>query len=465
MGGRGANVVTSLSLDWALRGADRSLAVGEVTYEALARDVATRAKSLEVSPGVVVAVSRTRPHDLLFDLLAVWHAGAVAMPVDTRSPREAITAQLNRARPALLIDDQGLHHRPDALPVDSRAALLLFTSGSTGAPKGVVLSAAGIAANVDGILEYLPVHACPDTAIVLPLVYGYALVGQALTTLRAGGHLHLLGDLAFPQRQLEAIAAVGRPVGLSSVPASLRRLAAVHRETGGPARIGYVASAGGRLDDTTLAETRAAFGDVPFFNQYGLTEASPRVTALRSDEPAFARGSVGRPLRGVEVFAVDEHAHRLGPGARGELCVRGPNVMLGYLRDEAGTRAVLHEGALRSGDTGFVDADGWVFVEGRRDSVVKVAGERVSLDEVADALRGVAGVREAQVFAVPDELLGARLVALVEAEPGLESALRACARTLPAHKRPQRFVTLPSLPRTANGKLDLGALRALAEST
>jgi long-chain acyl-CoA synthetase len=377
------------------------------------------------------------PYEALVAALAAWNAGAVAVP----------------NAPAL----------EPAAACDERAALLIFTSGSTGGPKGVLLSAEGIRANVEAILSYLPVREVPDTAIVLPLHYSYALVGQALTTFRAGGTVWLFNALEFPAQKLEAMAAIGRPVGLSSVPASLRLLARTELEKRSGVKLGYVASAGGRLEAPVIELVRQAFGRVRFFNQYGLTEASPRVTALSDDHPAFAFGSVGRALPGLGVFAVGPHGERLPTDASGELAVRGPSVMLGYLNDPPATARVLGpDGTLRTGDFGHVDRDGFVYVEGRKDGVVKVAGERVSVETVAAAFRAIEGVREAQVVALPDEALGARLVAVIEGEVGLP-ALRAKGRALPPQQRPARYVRVQVMPKTPNGKVDLAAVRALAE--
>ena len=134
--------------------------------------------------------------------------------------------------------------------------------------------------------------------------------------------------------------------------------------------------------------------------------------------------------------------------------------MLGYLDDPEATSRVLTNGALRTGDLGRVDARGCLWIEGRKDGVVKCAGERVSLDEVAAALRAHAGVAEACVLAIPDEALGARLIAFVEASASLVPALRLYLRDeLPPAKRPSRIVALASLPRTANGKVDRRALQ------
>jgi acyl-CoA synthetase (AMP-forming)/AMP-acid ligase II len=386
--------------------------------------------------GRVVAIALHDPVALLAAVLAVLDAGGVAAPLDVRAPIEPLLA---RARPLVTITDGGLvpGAEPRALPPE--AALLLHTSGSSGAPKGVVLGRAGLRANIDAILGYLPIAAHPRTGIVLPLFYSYALVGQALATRRAGGSLVLANDVPYPALQLEVLARAGAQ-GLSSVPTSLRLLA---RAADPPLALGYVASAGGRLDETTVSAVRRAFPGARLYNQYGLTEASPRVTAIADDDPAFARGSVGRPLPGITV-SVD---------GDGEVWVHGPSLMLGYL-DEPPLA-----GPLRTGDRGRLE-DGYLWVDGRGDGVVKCAGERVSLEEVAIALRAAPGVADAAVVAVPDELLGVRLVAFVEGDAA--AARRAGLELMPA-KRPARVVAVDALPRLASGKVALAELRARAE--
>ncbi len=431
MGRCGADVVSPpLALSWTLGGSDESIALAfpdgrTQTYGALRAAAVDRRRDLR--PHRAVAC-RSDPRDLLVDALAAWDAGAVAVP-------GSVTVDATRE-------------------LDARAALLLFTSGSTGAPKGVLLGGAGLRANVEAILSYLPVTAVPDTALLLPLHYSYALVGQALTTLHAGGTVHLLHGLTYPAEQLAAIARVGRPVGLSTVPTSLRLLASTQLELGTHLKPGYLASAGGRLTPSTIALVRSAFPGVRLFNQYGLTEASPRVTSISDEDPSFAFNSVGRALPSLQVFAVGMNSgERLPTGASGELAVRGPSVMLGYLDDDVATARVLSpDGTLKTGDLGYVDRDGLVFVEGRRDGVVKVAGERVSLAEISEQLG-------AELVAVVDEALGPKLIAFVE---GDASAVRTKARALPPQKRPSRVVALDHFPRTANGKIDLAALKELA---
>ena len=435
-----------------------------------ARDGARVLSGLGAGPGRVVGVSAAEPAAFLQACLAAWEAGAAVLPLDARAGPRATDETLARAGATAVVTGLGEDLQPvvtplaGARPVDARVGLILFTSGSTGRPRGVLLGRAGVLANLDAILGYLPLRDAPRTAVVLPLVYSYALVGQALATLRAGGTCLLLGDLAFPAQQLEAMAALGAQ-GLSSVPLSLRSLARTLADLAPRPAVAlrYWASAGGPLDARIAAEVQRAFPGARAFNQYGLTEASPRVCALGDDDPAFGRGSVGRALPGLEVRALDEAGATLPPGEEGELAVRGPSVMLGYLDDEAATRRVLlPDGTLRTGDRGSVDAAGYVTVRGRADGVVKVAGERVGLDEVELALRAAAGLEDLAVAGLADEALGTRLVAAVVGEPGVGPRVQRLAReALPPHKRPSRVLEVAALPRTANGKLDRRALEAM----
>lgn len=450
-----------------------------LSYAALHASVARAAAQLPAAP---VAVAVADPAGILVAALGVLAAGGVLVPTrDDAVARRAGAALVVTAaaldgalevrsagglatpldpapvgRPAVAAPDRVATTPSPAAPplaLDPRAALVLATSGTSGAPRLVVLSRDGLAANIAAILEYLPVRAHPRTAVVLPLQYAYALVGQCLVGLAAGATLLLLGDLRFPAAQAEAMARLGAS-GLSSVPTSLRLLS----EAGAPP-LAYVASAGAPVDPRDL---RAWFPGARLFNQWGLTEASPRVTAVGDTEEAFDAGSVGRPLTGIEVTARRTDGTPCAPGELGELYVRGQSVMLGYHGEPT---TVLTPHGLRTGDLGRVDARGFVYLAGRADDVVKIAGERVGLDEVAAALARLPGVAQAAALAVPDRWTGARLEAAVVLAPGADLAdvRRAARAALPAARRPARLVAVASLPLTSRGKLCRDTLRRLLE--
>lgn len=422
--------------------------------------------------GKVVAIAAKDPSEYLTLALAAWQANAIVLLLDARAGESLPLAGARRVGVVMLatgLDENALPKTLEtgvpARSFDEGLGLILFTSGTSALPKGVLLPSAAVAHNVRAINAYLPIAKHSTTGIVLPLSYSYGLVGQALTTLALGGTTVLLSDVMYPAKLVEAMVAYGVN-GLSSVPPSLR-LIARSCIAAGPEKtpqLGYVASAGGFQDALTRELVAQAFPNATRFNQYGLTEASPRVTALSHHEPAYARGSVGKGIEGVEVFAVDEEGKRLPPGEPGEIALRGPSVMAGYMDDPEATAKVLSsDGVLRSGDAGYVDADGFVFVEGRKDGVVKCGGERVSVEEVAGYMRTAEGVRDCAVLAVPHDDLGHALWAFVEADESVIPALRALAREkLPPAKRPQKFVAIAELPRTMNGKVALGELKKLA---
>ena len=424
----------------------------QLTYRQLGAEVEKESRALRsqgAAPGRIVALGMADPQQFLISALAVWECDAVLLPLDVRAGPGPAEALIRRARPVLLRNAEGLQQLPDPRELDGGTALLLFTSGSSGPPKGVRLSRDGLRANIEAILRYLP---AARTAIVLPLTYSYALVGQALTTLHAGGTALLLGELKYPPEQLEAMVRLGAR-GLSSVPPSLRLIARAVLEGISAPPLDYLASAGASLDAATVALVRTAFPAARIWNQYGLTEASPRVAAISDADPAFARGAAGRPLQGIDLRIDGE-----------EILVRGPSVMLGYLDDpDATSRALLPGGWLRTGDVGHLE-EGCLFVHGRGDGVVKCAGERVGLDEVAAAMRECPGVADACVVALPDEALGARLIAFVEAPASVLADLRKLLRRklLPA-KRPSEIIPVESLPRLPSGKIDRQALRRRAE--
>lgn len=472
-GGRRTLVIDPL----ATRGDDARDAIvtsdGRVTtYGELAARVtlgATRLADADLEPGAAVVIAARSPAAFCMAALAAWRGGLVVVPADPRAPEPAVASLAARAgASAVLTDgDDGAPfsialHVKDRRAHDPDLALLLSTSGSSAAPKLVALATEGVLANVHAILAYLPVADAPRTAVLLPLSYSYGLVGQVLTTLFAGGTLLLLGDVAFASKQVERMRGLSAD-GLSTVPTQLRSIMRALEEDGATLPLAYIANAGAAWDAETRARAKACFPRARLFNQYGLTEASPRVTAVSDREEPFARGSVGRPIAGMSVRAVDESGVEVPAGTLGELEVRGPSVMRGYLDDEEATARALSGGWLRTGDAGHVDEQGYVWVAGRRDGVVKCAGERVSVEEIAAALRGAAGGAELSVVAIDHEELGAELWAFVEGPEALVKDLRrAAVATLAPPKRPAHVVAIAALPRTANGKVAVGELRAEA---
>jgi O-succinylbenzoic acid--CoA ligase len=218
---------------------------------------------------------------------------------------------------------------------------------------------------------------------------------------------------------------------------------------------------GGPLPGPLRARAVAA-GLAPL-HTYGLTETASQVVTVRPGDVAQAGDSVGTPLPGVALRIVDDARTPVPAGTAGEIELRGPSVMLGYEHDAEATAEALADGWLRTRDLGTLDARGFLTVHARRSDLIKSGGENIYPAEVEAALLGAPGVRDAAVLGEPDPTWGQVAVAAVVLEPGaaLESLQPHLQAVLARFKHPRRWVRVEALPRTASGKVDRLALRAL----
>jgi len=335
-------------------------------------------------------------------------------------------------------------------------ALVLYTSGSTGTPHGVVQTHGNLDANSRSIVEYLGLTAADRALLALPLFYCY---GRSVlqTHLLAGGSVFLEGRMAFPRTVLETLAAE-RCTGFAGVPLTFeifRR--SVDLSTLRFPDLRYVTQAGGAMAPATIAWTRAAFAPARLFVMYGQTEATARLSYLPPELATDKAGSIGIPIPGVELRVVDEGGHEVPPGTVGELVARGANVTPGYLDDPGETAAILRDGWLWTGDLAERDADGFLYHRGRAREMLKIGGHRVSPIEIEQVLETHPDVAEAAVAGVPDALLGEVSRAFVVPRPGavLEEAelIRFCRERMPALRVPALITIVDALPRNESGKL------------
>ncbi|MEH3145240.1 MAG: AMP-binding protein [Methylobacterium frigidaeris] len=347
-------------------------------------------------------------------------------------------------------------------------AMLVYTSGSTGFPKGVMMTHRNVVAAATSITTYL--ESVPEDVVLcaLPISFDYGLY-QVLMAAKVGATLVLETSFAYPQAVLERAAAEG-VTGLPLVPtmaALLLRLRDL--APGALPSLRYVTNTAAALPPAHIARLQALFPTARLYSMYGLTECK-RCTWLPPAELARRPDSVGIAIPGTEAYVVGEDGRRLGPGETGELVIRGPHVMAGYWENEAATEAALRPGpypwerVLHTGDLFTTDAEGFLYFVARKDDIIKSRGEKVSPKEVENALYQLAGIREAVVIGVPDEVLGQAVRAIVVLEPG--SALtpldiRAhCSRNLEDFMVPRSVVVADALPKTDTGKI---SRRAAAE--
>jgi acyl-CoA ligase (AMP-forming) (exosortase A-associated) len=361
---------------------------------------------------------------------------------------------------------------PPARNIGQDLAAILYTSGSTGAPKGVMLSHANLIAGTRIVRSYLGISAEDRILSILPFSFDYGL-NQLLTVVEQGCTIVLfsfqLGD------QIVRALAKHQITGLAGVPtiwAILSKAAPSLTKTPLP-HLRYITNSGGAVPETTVRRLRDLLPDTQIFLMYGLTEAF-RSTFLPPSEIDRRPTSIGKAIPECEVFPLTTEGKRAKPGEPGILVHRGPTVSMGYWRRPDETARVLRPNPLReaieggetvcwSGDLVYEDEDGYLYFVGRQDAMIKSAGFRISPTEVEEALMLSGAFRQVAAIGLPDEWLGQKLVAVAVAQDAtvdIDAVLREAAQRLPAHMLPARIEVVEALPTTPNGKVDYKRLVA-----
>jgi O-succinylbenzoic acid--CoA ligase len=337
-------------------------------------------------------------------------------------------------------------------------AVVLFTSGTTGDPKGVVLTAGNLVASATASAFRLGVSPGDRWLVCLPTYHMGGLAPVVRST--------LYGTTAVLQREFDADATADvlrrrEVTGVSLVPTMLTRM--LDAGWTPPDSLRFVLLGGAPTPESLVERCRAR--GVPVYPTYGMTETASQVATATPDQ-AFEHGdTVGQPLVFTEMTVVDDDGDPLPAGERGELVVDGPTVSPGYLDDDA-TAAAVGEHGLHTGDLGYRDGDGLLWVLGRLDDAIQTGGETVHPATVADAVREHPAVADAAVVGLPDEEWGERVAALVVADPAvapefdLDDVRRATRGRLAGHQAPKTWGVADELPRTASGTVDRAAVRA-----
>lgn len=349
---------------------------------------------------------------------------------------------------------------PDVIPED--LACLIYTSGSTGLPKGVTCLHRQVVFAVKAIANSLDYREDDKIFLGLPLSFDYGLY-QIFLGIETGATLHLADPRSAGLSLLKELATT-RTTILPAVPPILETLAVLARKQAGSLQsLRLITNTGAAAARATVQDLRNSFPNLRFQLMYGLTECK-RATICPPDADLERPGTCGLPLRGTKVAIVDDAGRPLPPGEVGEIVIRGPHVMAGYWKDdeETANRYVLRHSTmreLRSGDYGWLDADGFLYCQGRRDDIFKQRGFRVSCSEIEAAACGLKGVNHAVLVPPAEKKPSVLFVGFDGDEFDVISRLR---DELEEYKLPGKCISLPDFPTTPNGKFDRKALKALA---
>jgi malonyl-CoA/methylmalonyl-CoA synthetase len=418
-------------------------------------------------------------------LWGIWRAGGIAVPLALSHPLPELEYALRDAETGIVVADPAatvllgplaaelgvrfatparlLSTPPQRLPriAERRRALMVYTSGTTGKPKGVVTTHANLHAQITALIEAWGWTRDDRILLVLPLHHVHGIVNVVLCALWAGAECEML-----PRFDAEAVwerIASGRLTLFMAVPTIYRRLIAAwetapperrHAWSAGCRSMRVMISGSAALPVATLEAWRRISGHT-LLERYGMTELGMALSNPLAGERR--PGYVGQPLPGVEVRLVDEAGTPVGPDAPGEIEVRGPGVFLEYWRKPDATRAAFHDDWFRTGDTAVLEQGAYRILGRSSVDIIKTGGFKVSALEIEEELRGHPAVAECAVVAVADPDWGERICVAVELAPAAAldlGELQTWARErLAPYKVPRELRCVTALPRNAMGKV------------
>ncbi|HEX7010150.1 MAG TPA: AMP-binding protein [Phycisphaeraceae bacterium] len=350
-----------------------------------------------------------------------------------------------------------------AFPAPDDLAVILYTSGTSGRPKGVMLSHGNLASNVDASIEHARLTHADTFFGVLPQFHSFGLTALTLIPLRIGSRV--IYTARFVPRRIVELIRQHRPDIMMAVPSMYGALLSVKSATAEDFSSVRLAISGGEPLPHALYETFLNQFNLQILEGYGLTETSPVTNWSTKDRHKLH--SVGRALPGVREFVIDEQGQVLGPNQEGEIVIAGPNIMQGYYKQPELTAQVMMEirppgsdqplRVFRTGDMGRIDEEGYLYITGRKKEMLIIGGENVFPREIEEVLNRHPAIKDSAVIGKPDGLRGEVPVAFVEINEGAqfdEAEVRSfCRKYLAQFKVPRDVQVVEQLPRSPTGKI------------
>lgn len=454
-------------------------------------------------PAVVVGVLLRNGPEIITSMFAAWSLGYALNPINPALTDDDVRFQLRDSATSVLIGDErakaianeegiaflsvadscfsrtpGPGHDADlasgvvspsgsvnvsqvvsaTVPAQNDTAFVVYTSGTTGKPKGCVLTYGNVAAMVASIHAGVGFDERSRSLLVLPLFHCNGLLIGTLAPLASGGSVHIIPK--FEASNFWNVVEAERPTYFSAVPTIYSILESTTRRHVDTRSLEFVVCGAAPMAPDAITRFEEKF-EVPVIEGYGLSECTVCATLNPIDDRR--PGTVGTALPGLEVAAMDSDGVLLGPFEVGEVVVSGKTVMRGYLGLQEATAEVLHDGWLHTGDVGYLDEDGYLVLVDRIKDLIIRGGENIYPKEIEDALFGHPQVTEAAVVGRPDEKYGEVPVAHVALREGAGVSVEELQESLEAHlarfKVPSEIYIVESLPKNSVGKIIKGDLR------
>ena len=390
-------------------------------------------------------------------VLMCFSAGVTAVPLSSKYGPKHIMKILRSCDPSCLLTDYagefGLYHIVDTKPhlPKNKPALIMWTSGTTGTPKGAMLSETNIISNVNDILDYFRIDDRDCILISRPLYHCAVLIGEFIVSLVNGVRIIIKSDPFNPVNIISAIKENNVTV-FGGTPTMLDILAKISHKKN--TTLKHIVISGECMSEAVGAALRLAFPKVRIYHVYGLTEACPRVSYMPPEYFFVAPDRVGVPLKSVRIQIRDDNNRPAKSGKIGILWVTGPNIMIGYYKNKELTNQKIKSGWLCTGDLALIDSHGWLKIVGRNDDLIIRAGMNIYPQEIEAELKKDPRVKEVLAYGYKTQHMTTEIgLKLVGDFADASEIKKVCLKMLPEYQQPSRIELVNDLPKNGSGKI------------
>lgn len=438
------------------------------------RSIGSRLNNCGMSDGKCCVLCQSSLFTAL-GIFSAWEAGMIPVPMSLQYGTQHCLNIVAEVEPDILITD--LDELPIAVscsifslkdmcyrtvgsikalePELQEIAVILNTSGTTGKPKGVMITGSGLIQNVEAIGEYFKLSSRDTIMIARPLYHCAVFTGEFLLALYQGVNIFFYSGeynpiAVYKQLLLQEITV------MCGTPTLLNQMARIRKKDLKECALRVVALSGECLSGSIAQKIREAFPDVAIYNVYGLTEASPRVSYLPPEMFDEVPESVGFPLKGITIRITDSAGQELPVRAQGRICVHTPSVMRGYYRREQATRAKVVDGWLNTGDIGYKDEKGRLYILSREDDMIIKAGMNIYPKEIENIVNEIQEIRECVAYGIREAsgtIIGLKVALNDGVDWDLKRLSMELSQKLPLYMLPGKLAIVDRLPRNASGKL------------